>query len=344
MSLRPAMFPGLCLLLLSAPAWSADKVLDRTFDVTPGGRLTVMADSGDITVRGSDSNRMVVHITAKGSESSMKRMAFSAEQTAEGVTVRAEDAPDGWLDWLSFNWRMQVRVTVDLPRRYDLDLKTSGGDIDVAHVEGDANGKTSGGSIKLADLRGPVRMKTSGGDVEAEQIDGNTQLQTSGGNVVVSSVRGTLDLRTSGGGIRLRSIEGATVAHTSSGNVVAESIRGDVDLETSGGDVKGHGLDGRIRAHTSGGNVTVALTGENRGIDATSSGGDITIMLPASARATVDASTSGGSIVSDLPVTAGEFGERRLKGTINGGGAARARAHVRRQRPPPRAIRAIPAT
>lgn len=321
MSWRIATPICLPLLLLSTTALSADKVLDRTFDVTPGGRLTVIADSGDITVRGTDSDRVVVHIMAKGSESSLKRMTLSAERTTEGVTVRAEDDPDGWFKWLSFNWNMDLHVTVEVPRRYDIDLKTAGGDLDVARLEGQSDGKTSGGDIRLADLRGPVKMKTSGGDLEVEKkIEGDTHLQTSGGNIVVASVHGGLEVRTSGGGIRLRAIDGTTVAYTSSGNVLAETMHGDVDLKTSGGDIKGLALDGRIRAHTSGGNINVALIGANRGIDATTSGGDITLVLPAGVKGTLDASSSGGSITTDVPVTTTEAGERRLSGTINGGG------------------------
>jgi DUF4097 and DUF4098 domain-containing protein YvlB len=316
--------PPLCLslLFLSSAAVAADKTLDRRFEVKPGERLTVIADSGDLTVRGTDTHAVVVHIAARGSESELERLVLSAERTGQGVTVRAENDPSGWRKWLSFNWNTDIRVTVEVPRPYDINLKTAGGDIDVSRVQGRCDGKTSGGDVRLGDLQGPVNVETSGGDVEAGKIEGDTRLQTSGGSIVIDTVRGGLDVRTSGGGIRLRSIEGTTVAHTSSGDVLAETVRGDADLATSGGDIKGVDLDGRIRAHTSGGNIEVALVGANRGIEATSSGGDITITLPAAAKGSVEASSSGGSIKTDFPVSTTEIGERRLKGTINGGGAS----------------------
>jgi DUF4097 and DUF4098 domain-containing protein YvlB len=146
------------------------------------------------------------------------------------------------------------------------------------------NVRTGGGSVELRDTTGIATLRTSGGDISAKNVTGNVELRTSGGSI-----------------------------H-------AEAIKGDVDADTSGGDVRVLRADGKIRADTSGGSVRVSLTGANRGISATTSGGDIEVRLPRGTAGTVEASTSGGDIESDLPVTTTVWKDSRLEGTLNGGG------------------------
>jgi DUF4097 and DUF4098 domain-containing protein YvlB len=148
----------------------------------------------------------------------------------------------------------------------------------------DVSARTGGGSIDLNDTVGPVKLNTSGGDVTAKNLNGTVWLRTSGGQIS------------------------------------ADSVRGDVDANTSGGDVRLLNIDGRIKGHTSGGNVRVSLVGANRGISATTSGGDVELMLPRGTTGNVSASTSGGQVTTDLPVATTEMKEGRLDGTLNGGG------------------------
>lgn len=285
MSIRIAGALAIGLSLASSIAAAAERKLDKTFDVAPGGKLTVDADGTDIIVTGTDAHKVAVEIFAKGSRRRVEGMTLSAEQTGEGVAVIAKDRPGSWLDWVRIGWNNETSwVKVQVPRRYNVELRTSGGDMKVTQLEGDARGKTSGGDIHIESVRGNVEMGTSGGDVEAKDVDGQLQV------------------------------------HTSGGEVVAINVRGDAELETSGGDIRAEKIDGAVRAKTSGGDVDVELVGANRGIAASSSGGDIVLHLPKNITAAVDAATSGGSVSSDLPVTATRVGESKLNGTINGGG------------------------
>jgi hypothetical protein len=51
-----------------------------------------------------------------------------------------------------------------------------------------------------------------------------------------------------------------------------------------------------------------------------SSGGDLTVRVPKDTKGELNASTSGGSVRTELPVTTTEMGERKLIGSLNGGG------------------------
>ncbi|HEY7643354.1 MAG TPA: DUF4097 family beta strand repeat-containing protein [Steroidobacteraceae bacterium] len=309
---------ALGLLACSFAAQAAEKRLDRTFSVAPGGRLTIDSDGSDLRVEGTSGNQVEVHVLLKGSESSLEGITLTAEQSGNDVAVTAKHGHSKWISFFG-SWSMDGKVEVKVPHNYNIDIRTSGGDIIVAQLQGDARAKTSGGDIRVSEMHGPVDMQTSGGDVRAEQIEGNTRLGTSGGDIDVTRLQGDLDAKTSGGYIHLSDIAGKVVARTSSGNVIASGIRGDSDLKTSGGDIRAT-IDGKIAAHTSGGNVTAELVGANRGISVSSSGGDLTVRMPKNTTGELNASTSGGSVRTELPVTTTEAGESKLTGSINGGG------------------------
>ncbi len=149
-----------------------------------------------------------------------------------------------------------------------------------------------------------VNVQTGGGGVDLRDTIGVASLRTSGGDVAAKNVDGNLAVRTSGGSIRI------------------DTIHGDVDANTSGGDVHLLHVDGKIHGDTSGGNVRCSLVGANRGINATTSGGDIEVLVPQGTKATVDLSTSGGGINSEISVTSSVRKDTHLVGSINGGGEA----------------------
>jgi hypothetical protein len=75
------------LLAFAAPTLAAEKVLDRTFTVAPGGLLTVNADAADIAVESGSTDKVVVHIAASASQSQLDSLNLSAGQNSSGVTV-----------------------------------------------------------------------------------------------------------------------------------------------------------------------------------------------------------------------------------------------------------------
>lgn len=252
--------------LAANAAHAAEKKLDRAFTVSPGGTLTVDADSATVRVSGVDSSQVTVHMSARGPEKDLADMKFEAAQAGNGVNVTLRrHEKGGWFSWRS--WSGEQRIEVTVPRQYSVNVRTGGG------------------AIELQDTTGSAILKTSGGDIAAKGIHGNVELRTSGGGIV------------------------------------ADAIRGDVEADTSGGDVRVLRVDGKIDADTSGGNVRVSLVGANRGIRATTSGGDIEVIVPRGTTGDVEATTSGGGISSSLPLTASTQKDGHLEGSLNGGGA-----------------------
>ena len=304
---------------MSSAARADERHFDRTLDVSPGGRLTVDADGADVTVTGGEGQQVVVHVTATGSTSSLENLTFSADKSADGVTVIAKRK--GYLGGMLRFSTGELTVVVTVPKPYGADVHTSGGNLVFGQLQGDVTGKTSGGDVRVDNVQGPVNMSTSGGDVRLEQIQGRVEAKSSGGDMSARNVRGDIDIATSGGTVRAEQITGASKLRSSGGDIVVQQASGPMVARTTGGDVKLEQMDGAVQASTSGGRVTVELLGTNRGIDVSTSGSDIVLVLPAAVTATLDASTGSGRVKSDLPITGKLEGNSGAHGTINGGGA-----------------------
>jgi DUF4097 and DUF4098 domain-containing protein YvlB len=259
-------YAAIALLLLAAsPAGAADKTFERTFKVSPGGMLIVDADGASVQVSAADTNEVSVRMTARGTESDLATLKLEATQTGDEVRVSMRRQGNGsWFRGLLGNREELIRVTV--PKRFGIDVDTSGG------------------SVELTGTAGAAKLHTSGGNISVKNVNGNVEAKTSGGGIL------------------------------------ADTIRGDVDANTSGGTVRLLHIDGKISARTSGGGVHCSLTGLNRGILATTSGGSIELTLPRSVTANLEATTSGGGIRSELPVATTRQDDGHMEGSINGGG------------------------
>ncbi len=197
-----------------------------------------------------------------------------------------------------------------VPTDYNLSLNTSGGDIDLGHLIGEASLKTSGGDIEVNDLIGRLTGKTSGGDITLEKVEGVANIKTSGGNieiyhsdgkfegttsggdVEVINCRAEVDMHTSGGEIEFKEIEGSKIyGRTSGGDIDIEDVKGDVRVHTSGGSIEADGIQGDFDGETSGGNIKFNRV--NGHVDVKTSGGNI---IGDMVKGHVFGRTSGGRI------------------------------------------------
>ena len=271
-------YSAIALVLLAAsPADAAEKTVERTFTVSPGGALIVDADSASVHVSGGDTNQVTVRMSAHGSEEELATAKLDAFQKGDEVTVMMQRRKKaGWFSWGSWNGWAHIEVTV--PRRYGIDIHTAGG------------------SIELTDSIGSATLRTSGGDIVVKNVNGNVEARTSGGGILADTIRGDVDAETSGGDVRLLQVDGKIRGQTSGGNVQCSLV----------------GINRGISASTSGGSIQLTLPkGTTANIEATSSGGDFESELPVATTERedghvkgsingggqpIDASTSGGGI------------------------------------------------
>ncbi len=285
-----------------------EEVIEKRYEVEPGKTLILRSDLGSVRIEGSGDRQVHIRVlkgvddvSERRAKRLFKRFALEFRRTNRGVEVTGEyDRPMGWFR----RNRLRVEFTIEVPHKFNVDVKTGGGSIDARNLDGRAEVRTSGGSIKAFDITGPVMAKTSGGSITAEKIGDEVTLHTSGGS------------------IRLRDIDGPAECITSGGSIRAQKVRGDLIAHTSGGGIRLIEIYGVVDASTSGGSVEAEVVGQpDAPMTLKSSGGSITLRLDPDVRAEIDAKTSGGRVRSELPVMVqGEIGRSHLQGKLNGGG------------------------
>jgi DUF4097 and DUF4098 domain-containing protein YvlB len=266
------------------------RTVEKTFAVQPGGELKVETQGGNIEIK--TSAEPSVHVVAKetilaGSEQEadtlLKDLDLTIEQSGSGVVATAKYEKHSW-----GRNPVQVSFTVTVPTQYAVNLRTSGGNVDVADLDGKVHARTSGGNVSLGRIGGEIDAGTSGGDVSLEDGAKDVKLGTSGGNIRVGHIGGTADLDTSGGDISVKTVDNTLHASTSGGNVsagIAGALKGDCSLSTSGGEVR--------------------------------------VQVEKDAAFDLDASTSGGDVRAEgltITIDKGGIGRSRLSGKVNGGG------------------------
>lgn len=101
--------------------------------------------------------------------------------------------------------------------------------------------KTSGGDITIGDVGGEATVSTAGGDVKVGKVSGGARLRTAGGNIGLRGATGRVDASTAGGDIELENISGSIDAKTAGGDIRAELVpsgKGSSELKTAGGRIR----------------------------------------------------------------------------------------------------------
>jgi hypothetical protein len=256
---------------------------EKQFTVSKKGTIEIEAEAGTISITSWDKDEVSVVVEIDGSDSRAEKYTVEFSQNGNTVKVIGRTKDRSFFKWHIGS--LSAHYTVIVPKEFNALIRTSGGDVTAKDVTGKMDVETSGGNISIEKITGETILSTSGGDVDARDVIGTVNAETSGGDVV------------------------------------CENIVGNVTGLTSGGDVEMRSVDGQVRAETSGGSISIRVTGENKGIEANTSGGNINISLPEYIKATIEAETTGGTVECDFPVTVrGKVRESELHGSINGGG------------------------
>jgi DUF4097 and DUF4098 domain-containing protein YvlB len=277
------------------PDMNAQTRREQTFTVGKGSALDVSVTGCEILIKTSEKNEIYVVVEGIDDEDlEFVKMKQSGDEV--NVSYRPK-----------WNTHSDGRFIITVPAQTKLDLRTSGGDIEIqGNLIGDAVGSTSGGNITIEKIKGMVRMSTSGGDIRTGDIDGKADLRTSGGNITLETVNGEATVSTSGGDIRIQKVAKKLDARTSGGDIEVGDIGGDASVSTAGGDVRVGKVGGSANLRTAGGDVK--LLGASGTVEAKTAGGDIDLK---NVSGSIEASTAGGNVTAELNPSG--KGESRLK-------------------------------
>jgi hypothetical protein len=232
------------LLLTGVPGCvSVQQMVDYTWPIEQGSRLSVSSFNGDITIAEGDVDSIVVHATMTswlgGGEFEKIEVAFTPGPVTTFIEARRKVE------------RVEAGVELEIlvPRGTAIaGVETSNGAIIVNSSRGQAVLDTSNGQIVLIDFEGSVDASSSNGDITLSGVTGPVRLETSNGDIVVDG--GAVELggaETSNGSITVRAAsfpgQGA-VLDTSNGSVVlqlAPDCAATLVLSTSNGAISVEG-------------------------------------------------------------------------------------------------------
>ena len=290
------------VLLIFAPVVTKE-ITNKEFKVRKGERLDVnLKSGGSIKVTGWDRNLAKIVVSA---HSNHDYYDVICKKTPSGVKVESRYGKG------RSHKNGGVSVDIYVPEKFDIQVRTSGGSIQVKHIKGDIQGKTMGGSLKLTHLQGKIDLTTMGGSVSLTDSDVDGRLKTMGGRVMLENVIGdvkgssmggsvlyknvtrrsgkttgkAVQISTMGGAINVEDAANGAHVHTRGGKIHIKSAKVFVKAKTMGGNIFIDEIDGWVKATTMGGKVKVNMVGDpqkgKRDVILTSMGGDIQLKVPA---------------------------------------------------------------
>ena len=259
-----------------------------TLPTKDGLRLKVSADMGNVHILTDATGQISYRVTLEadgrdeGAGKLLHDFSLSAKQTPAGPLL------NGLVSWKSFRSRVWVNYEIHVPRRYNVDVNTAAGNIEVQDIDGRVALVTAGGNISVGEVRPAnahgrsvtdgseqtaARLETSGGHITIGDVAGDLRAATLGGHITTGNIDGDALLRTGGGHIHTAHISGVATLETGGGNIHVDTAGSSVTATTAGGQIDFGQTVGAIRAHTGGGAVHIERVSGPTEVD--SNGGSV---------------------------------------------------------------------
>lgn len=215
-------------------------LFEEAFDVSAGGTLQVDVGDMDIVVETGGQGRVEIIAEARDLDFARERfqeMRFEAFRDGNAIRVRTDERDRNFdrREWQRRGGAHYVaRITI--PGRFDLDLQTGDGDVEIGTIEGAVDVSTGDGDVTIESASGSrVELGTGDGDLwvgrlAAREID----LHTGDGDVRLDRASGSITARTGDGDVRMEIDDfDGLVVRTGDGDVtvtVDPDISADVEL------------------------------------------------------------------------------------------------------------------
>lgn len=304
-----------------------EQLIKKEFNVSPGNQLDIdLETGGTISVKGWDKN--VVSVKASLSGKNWKDIQMEITENSGNVRIHSEAYKH------RKHWNANADLEIFVPKKYDVQLETMGGDVTLNNIEGEMSGQTMGGRLDLSNLKGDLNLKTMGGSIDLRNSDVDGEVNTMGGNVNIQDVSGSvkgssmggnvvynnvkrkgetstskaIKITTMGGAIDLNEAPAGADVHTMGGNITINSASKFVKAKTMGGDIEIKEVDGDVDATTMGGDLHIKILGNDktsgRDIHLVSMSGDVVLLVPKNFSMDIKAEVPNDSfdIISDFQI------------------------------------------
>jgi Putative adhesin len=298
---------GLLLAAIATPAAAQQMPFERTYEVGANAVLDVSTERGRIEVTGGETDRVTVTGTAT------VRIGWNVPANAVDIARRVAANPPVEQDGSTLRLRppstdeerraVTIAYRVTVPRGMAVKTQSDSGATTVSGVAGDVSIRTQSAAIAVRDLGGSADVASGSGAVD------------------VSGVSRELRVSTGSSAITLRKLGAGLSARTQSGAVRAWFVgEGKVEVETGSSAIDLDGVRGGLTVSSSSGHMRISGSPLSPWRVVTGSGG-VDLTFARDAKMTFDVDSGSGKAYVDGLTIAGSSTDRRISGTVSGGGA-----------------------
>jgi hypothetical protein len=219
----------------------------RSYTLQDGGEFQVVGGMGTIDVQGGSGStievkaeRVVRAATDATARSLPSRVRISEDAAFDKIVLRTEG-----LGGIIIGVEVEVNFHITVPSSTRLRLRSAGGDITVANMDGAVVASSTNGAVSGNGLRGGVDARSTNGNVTVE---------------LASVSRDPVDLRAVNGQVSL------TVPAAANANVEANCTNGSIDVSGLPLELTGEQTKRRTRGRLNDGGTPIELTTTNGNI------------------------------------------------------------------------------
>lgn len=181
--------------------------------------------------------------------------------------------------------RVNMLITVPEDRRFNVQIRTSNGNI----------------TLNGVDAIDSIRLESGNGNLTVNDAIGNVKGGTLNGQVKLHRISGDVDVRTNRGDMQAGDIEGAVTLHTMVGDIQLARSEGDITVDTQNGDMNVLNSTAKLNANSLNGAIKVHSEQVGGDWKIYSAVGDIVLDLPSNGDFQLEGSSSYGNLQSDFP-------------------------------------------
>lgn len=173
--------------------------VEKQFGVGPGKKLALqLRTGGSVDIAGWDEKTVSVKLYLGGRDWQDCRFEASENPSGVGIVSRYEGSKNSY----STSLRFEIRV----PKEFDVEIASAGGEIKIIGLEGHVSGGTLGGDLYLSNLKGEVELSTMGGNISLTGSEVSGRVKTMGGRVLIENVTGDIKGASMGGGVIYKNV------------------------------------------------------------------------------------------------------------------------------------------
>jgi DUF4097 and DUF4098 domain-containing protein YvlB len=169
--------------------------LDKDFNMPAGKRLDLQIQTGGtVNITGWDKDVVSIRLRVGGRD--WQDCRFEAKETPDTLHILSRYQGD------RKSYSTSLHFDIKVPKKFDVEIESGGGEISITDVDGDLRGKTMGGNLVLKNIGGELSLSTMGGDIRLTGSQVNGEVETMGGQVLIQDVTGNIQGSSMGGEVK----------------------------------------------------------------------------------------------------------------------------------------------